>query len=392
LTLQDVFPQGRYQMVQPYPFAVLQQMRAEREKQGGVVIDASFGSPDHTVPDSIFRAMVSRYQKSNRGYTVKKMTEKLRRTFVRRQARFYELELDPEFTPLLYGIKMGLAQLFYLLGSGNVLSPAVCYPIHLWGPAFSGMHVIPYKVIPDLPRSIAHANENTLKAEGGTAVIICNPYNPGGSVTDENELREVGKYCTTHNILMIYDAAYIDIVEEGAHAPSMVKIMGTDAMLVELFSMSKSYGLADLRVAFMYGNPEVTAKFSQFRDFFEYGHFKPVLSMAHAALEYEDNFVADVSDRYRTCRRIVYEGLTRAGFEVEKPAGSIVCWGKVPQAYRRKGGSFDFGKDLLNECDVLVSPGSGFGEEGEGHFRFAHVMSPEDCTEAVSRMAQFNGC
>lgn len=375
-------------------------MRAQKEDQGNEVLDASFGSPTDPNFPSFALKMKEACEATNRGYTVWKTTRTVRQAFVDRQRRFYDVAvpLDPENTVPGQGIKRLLGDLFAALGGGTsqpkILAPEFAYPSHFWAPTFAGMNVVGYQAGHDQMRKIAHANESACAADPDNPpklLLLNNPHNPSSHLISLLELAQIVRYAKKHELILIYDSAYIDIVEGAEHGPNIWEAKDAEGgWILDLFSMSKSYGFADGRIAFATGHPELTGALKGYQGYNEYGHFKPLLLLAEWMLSPEcDHHVRNISAEYSTRRNIVCTGLRQGGFHMLPCQGTICCLGKVPPPYDYDGGSMQFAADLLQEESVLVAPGSGFGPAGEGLFRFAYVLNQSHCTEAVSRMNRF---
>jgi len=186
----------------------------------------------------------------------------------------------------------------------------------------------------------------------------------------------------------VHDFAYADLCFDGYKAPSILQVEGAKDVAVEIFSMSKSYNMAGWRVGFCLGNPKVIAALARIKSYLDYGVFQPIQIASIIALRECEEDTRKICAIYQKRRDALVLGLKRAGWDVEKPRGSMFVWAPVPERFRAIG-SLEFSKLLLEKALVAVSPGIGFGPLGEGHVRFALVENEQRIRQATRAIGQF---
>jgi alanine-synthesizing transaminase len=185
-----------------------------------------------------------------------------------------------------------------------------------------------------------------------------------------------------HEIWVIQDLAYADIVFDGYVAPSILQVKGAIDVAVEFFSLSKSYNMPGWRVGFMCGNEKLVAALARIKSYLDYGMFTPIQVAAIAALEGPQDCVAQIADIYRGRRDVLCDGLNSIGWPVEPPMATMFVWAPIPEPYREMG-SLEFSKKLLSDAKVAVSPGIGFGEYGNDYVRFGLIENPHRTRQAI---------
>jgi alanine-synthesizing transaminase len=213
-------------------------------------------------------------------------------------------------------------------------------------------------------------------------LVINFPGNPTTQCVDLDFLSRVVAIAKEHNIWVVHDIAYADIVFDGYKAPSIMQVPGAKDIAVEFFSLSKSYNMPGWRVGFMVGNQELVSALSRMKSYLDYGMFTPIQVAAIVALDQCDDEVKKIREMYQYRRDVLCEGLTAAGWPVEKPKATMFVWAEIPDKYKQMG-SLEFSKKLLSEAKVAVSPGIGFGEYGDDHVRFSLIENEQRTRQAV---------
>jgi len=185
-----------------------------------------------------------------------------------------------------------------------------------------------------------------------------------------------------HEILVVHDLAYADIVFDGWKAPSIMQVPGAKDVAVEFFTLSKSYNMAGWRIGFMVGNADLVHALARMKSYHDYGSFTPVQVAAIAALEGDQQCVRDIAAVYQKRRDVLVKGLREAGWMVESPRASMYIWAAIPERYKSLG-SLEFARQLLDKAKVCVSPGVGFGDHGDDHVRFALIENESRIRQAV---------
>jgi alanine-synthesizing transaminase len=219
-------------------------------------------------------------------------------------------------------------------------------------------------------------------------MILSFPHNPTGRIVDLAFFHKVVSFARQHQILIVHDFAYADLCFDGYRPPSLFEVPGARDLGVELFSMSKSYNMPGWRVGFMVGNRQMIAALTRLKSYFDYGIFQPIQIAAIIALNESQDCVQEIVQTYQRRRDTLIDGLARAGWEIEKPKGTMFIWAKIPEGYRHLG-SLEFSKLMLQRAKVAVAPGVGFGEYGEGFVRFALVENHHRIQQAVRGIRQF---
>jgi len=295
------------------------------------------------------------------------------------------VSFDPESEAVVtIGSKEGLAHLMLAtLDRGDtVLVPNPSYPIHIYGAIIAGADIRSVRMTEDvdfldeLQRVIA---ECTPKPK---MMILGFPSNPTARCVDLAFFERVVALAREHDILVVHDLAYADIVFDGYQAPSIMQVPGAREVAVEFFTMSKSYNMAGWRVGYMVGNKDLCAALTRIKSYHDYGTFTPIQVASVIALDGPQDCVEDIRLMYQSRRNVLAKGLHEAGWMVEVPQASMYIWAKIPEAYRHLG-SLEFAKKLLTEAAVAVSPGVGFGEYGDDHVRFALIENEERIRQAI---------
>jgi alanine-synthesizing transaminase len=219
-------------------------------------------------------------------------------------------------------------------------------------------------------------------------LLISFPHNPTTTCVDLDFMREIVKLARAHGTLVVHDFAYADLGFDGYKPPSILQVEGAKEVAVEIFSMSKSYNMAGWRVGFCLGNAKIIAALARIKSYLDYGVFQPVQIASIIALRECREEPGKICATYQKRRDALVKGLSRAGWEIEKPRGTMFAWAPLPERYRNLG-SLEFSKLLLEKALVAVSPGIGFGPLGEGYVRFALVENEQRIGQATRAIGQF---
>ena len=218
-------------------------------------------------------------------------------------------------------------------------------------------------------------------------LVLNFPGNPTTQCVDLEFFVKVVAMAKEHDIWVVHDNAYAEIVFDGYKAPSILEVPGAKDIAVEFYSLSKTYNMPGWRVGFMCGNKELVGALARIKSYLDYGMFTPIQVAAIAALEGPQDCVDDIRALYKERRDVLCEGLNSIGWEVEKPKATMFVWAKIPQQYR-KIGSLEFSKKLLKEAKVAVSPGIGFGDFGDEYVRFGLIENNHRTRQAVRGIKQ----
>ncbi|HTV15390.1 MAG TPA: aminotransferase class I/II-fold pyridoxal phosphate-dependent enzyme, partial [Acidobacteriaceae bacterium] len=218
-------------------------------------------------------------------------------------------------------------------------------------------------------------------------LILNFPANPTTQCVDLAFFERIVALCRQHEIWLVHDLAYADIVFDGYRAPSILEVPRAKEIAVEFFTLSKSYNMPGWRVGFMVGNAELVAALARLKSYFDYGTFTPIQVASILALEGPQECVAEIRDNYQRRRDCLVQGLNKLGWEVPSPRATMFVWAPIPESYRALG-SLEFSTKLLRDAKVAVSPGIGFGEYGDGHVRFSLIENEERTRQALRGIRQ----
>ncbi len=377
---------SRINRLPPYVFNITAELKMAARRRGEDIIDLSMGNPDGPTPQHIVDKLIDTAKRPDtHGYSASKGIPRLRRAISHWYKKRYDVEIDPDTEAIVtIGSKEGLAHLMLAtLDRGDtVLVPNPSYPIHIWGAVIAGAQIRSVRMSPEvdffaeLERAI---RESYPKPK---MMVLGFPSNPTAQCVELDFFERVVKLAREHDILVVHDLAYADIVYDGWKAPSIMQVPGAREVAVEFFTMSKSYNMAGWRIGFMVGNRELVAALARIKSYHDYGSFTPVQVAAIAALEGDQTCVEHIRAQYQSRRDVLAKGLNEAGWPVEKPKASMYIWARIPEAWRHLG-SLEFSKQLLEKAKVCVSPGIGFGEYGDEYVRFALIENEARIRQAI---------
>jgi len=213
-------------------------------------------------------------------------------------------------------------------------------------------------------------------------LIISYPHNPTTEVVELDFFEKIVDYANEHDIMIVHDFAYADLTFDDYKPPSFLQVKGAKEVGVEFFSLSKSYSMPGWRVGFCVGNREIVGALRRIKSYLDYGIFQPIQIASIIALNGPQECVQEICDTYKTRRDALISGLNRIGWEIESPKGTMFVWAKIPGPYLKMG-SVEFSKLLINEAQVAVSPGLGFGEYGDDYVRFALIENNMRINQAI---------
>ena len=376
----------RIQRLPPYVFNIVNDLKAAARARGEDIIDFGMGNPDQPTPQHIVDKLVEAAQrKDTHRYSMSKGIPRLRRAICRWYKDRYDVDLDPETQAIVtIGSKEGLAHLsLATMGAGDtVLVPNPAYPIHPYGFIISGADVRHVPLVPGVD-FFEELEKAVHECWPKPKMLVLNfPGNPTTQCVELDFFQKVVDFAHQHSIWVIHDLAYADIVFDGYKAPSILQIEGADDIAVEFYSLSKSYNMPGWRVGFMCGNEALVAALARIKSYLDYGMFTPIQVAAITALEGPQECVKEICTMYQHRRDVLCDGLNAAGWSVERPKATMFVWAPIPEPYREMG-SLEFSKKLLAEAKVAVSPGIGFGEQGDGHVRFGLIENSHRTRQAV---------
>ena len=377
---------SRIERLPPYVFNVIGEMRQKARAAGEDVIDFSMGNPDQPTPPHIVKKLIETAEREDtHRYSQSKGIPRLRRAMANWYKTRYDVDLNPENEVIAtIGSKEGLAHLaMATLGPGDaVLVPNPSYPIHPYGFVIAGADIRHVPLVPggDFFAELERAIVNSWPRP--KMLVLNFPANPTAMCVELEFFERVVAVAREHDIWVIQDLAYADIVFDGYVAPSILQVPGAKEIAVEFFSLSKSYNMPGWRVGFAAGNATLIGALARIKSYLDYGTFTPIQVAAISALEGDQSCVSDIRDMYQSRRDVLCDGLNALGWAVERPKATMFVWAKIPEQYAHFG-SLDFAKKLMTDAKVAVSPGVGFGEYGDQYVRIALIENEHRTRQAL---------
>ncbi len=376
----------RIRRLPPYVFAEVNAMKAAARAAGADIIDFGMGNPDLPTPPHIVEKLIETvHDPRTHRYSNSRGIPGLRKALSGYYKRRFGVDIDPETEAIVtIGSKEGLANLAQAItGPGDlILVPNPSYPIHQFGFIIADGTVRYLPVEPDdafleaLERAVLHSQPKPV------ALVLCYPSNPTALVADLDFYAKVVDFCRIHDIIVLSDLAYSEIYFEGDPPPSILQIPGAKDVAVEFTSLSKTYSMAGWRIGFAAGNTKLIAALARVKSYLDYGAFTPIQVAAAAALNGPQDCVDEARAIYRERRDVLVDGLKKAGWGVPVPTASMYIWAPIPEPFAHLG-SVAFSKLLLKHAEVAVSPGLGFGENGDDHVRIALVENTQRIRQAT---------
>ena len=377
---------ARLDRLPPYVFATVNKIKMDARHAGEDIIDLGMGNPDLGTPQHIVDKLTEAAQKSpNHRYSASMGITKLRMAIAGWYKRRFDVDIDPDNEAIVtIGVKEGLSHLILVtIRPGDVIfTPTPTYPIHPFSAIIAGGDVRGIPVGPgcDFFENLINATRQTWPKP--KVLIISYPHNPTTEVVNLDFFEKIVDYAKEHDIMVIHDFAYADLIFDGYTAPSFLQAKGAKDVGVEFFSLSKSYNMPGWRVGFCVGNPEIVAALRRIKSYLDYGVFQPIQIASIIALNGPQDCVKEICNTYKERRDALINGLGRVGWDIKSPKGTMFVWGKIPDKYVKMG-SVEFSKFLIKEAQVAVAPGLGFGEYGDEYVRFALIENAMRINQAV---------
>ena len=389
----------RIQGLPPYVFTIIDGLKQQARRDGRDVIDLGFGNPDIRSPQmAVDKLAEAANNPRNHRYSSSRGIPRLREAAAALYQRRFGVTLDPDTQVIsTIGAKEGFSHLMWvLLQPGDAaLVPSPSYPIHIWGPYFAGADARQVAIGPKTGDDADGAAEedyvtNVMEAwEYGwpkpRVVVLSFPHNPTTATVELADLQRLVDWARERDVVLVHDFAYAETAFDGWLPPSILQCDGADEVAVELYSMTKSFSMAGWRVAFLVGNAEVVAALAKLKSYLDYGTFGPIQIAATVTLNEAAEYPLEVNEVYQRRRDALWEGVNRAGWELARPRGTMFAWARIPEPYRDMG-SIEFATHVVQACDVAVSPGVGFGAQGDGFVRFALIENEQRIGQAARQL------
>lgn len=376
----------RIRKLPPYLFARIEKKIAEAKEKGVDIISLGIGDPDRPTPDHIIAKLVEEaHNPANHQYPSSVGLLEYRKAVAAWYKRRFGVELDPKTEVVtLIGSKEGIAHInFCYVDPGDInLVPDPGYPVYGIGTLLAGgePYLMPLKAengfLPDLE---AIPSEVAKKAK---LMFINYPNNPTGALATLDFYRDVVAFAKEYDVIVCHDAAYSEITFEGYKAPSFLQAPGAKEVGIEFNSLSKPYNMTGWRIGWAAGRADVIEALGRLKSNLDSGAFQAVQYAGIAGLLGDQECVQRMCEVYRERRDVVVDGLNAMGWSLEKPKATFYIWAPVPKGYTSAG----FAEVVLEKAGVIVTPGNGYGEYGEGYFRISLCIEKERIREALQRM------
>ena len=377
---------SRIKRLPPYVLGIVNELKYEARRRGEDIIDFGLGNPDMPPPKHIVDKLIEAAQKeSNHRYSLSRGIYKLRLAITDWYKRNHDVDLDPDSEAIAtIGSKEGIAHLAMAITSpgDSVLVPTPTYPIHTYAFILANADVIHVPLGPDVDFFEALLDAFKRNWPRPKAMVINFPHNPTTQVVDIDFFEKVVDFAKEHDLIVIHDFAYGDIVFDGYRAPSFLQVPGAKDVGIEFFSLSKSYNMPGWRVGFAVGNSEIIHALARIKSYQDYGMFQPIQIAATVALNGPRDCVEEIRDTYQRRRDVLCESLNRIGWKVTPPTATMMVWAEIPDRFKKMG-SLEFCKLLLEQAKVAVAPGIGFGEGGDHFVRFSLVENEHRIRQAA---------
>lgn len=364
-------------------FAALNDRRVALEAEGRTIYNLSVGTPDFAPYPHVVDALTEAAQDPAMWkYSLRDLPELKQAVCDYYERRFGISGITPNMVASCNGTQEGVGHFALALADpgDTVIVPDPCYPVFQAGAKLAGADIYYYPLcvehdflpyVADIPAEVA---------DRAKYMIVSLPANPVGSVGTPELYQEIIDFARAHDLIIVHDNAYSDIVFDGPRGGSFLGYPGALEVGVEFFSLSKSFNVTGARIGFCVGRPDVVAAFAKLRGQIDFGMFLPIQKAAIAALTGPLEQVEEQRLKYQERRDALCDGLEGLGWERPNAHGSMFVWAKLPGA---RTDSMAFCEELMEKTGVIVTPGASFGPSGEGYVRMALVLPPAGIREAV---------
>jgi len=382
----------RIRRLTPYVFEQINRAKAAARNAGADIIDLGMGNPDLPTPPHVIEKLKETLGKPRTDrYSASKGINGLRRAQAGYYARRFGVKLNPETQIVAtLGSKEGFANVAQAITAPGdvVLCPNPSYPIHAFGFLMAGgvIRSVPSEPTPQFFEAVERAIVHSIPKP--IALIVCYPSNPTACVASLDFYKDLVAFAKRHEIFILSDLAYSEVYFDDNPPPSVLQVPGAIDVTVEFTSMSKTFSMAGWRMGFAVGNERIIAALARVKSYLDYGAFTPIQVAATAALNGPDDCIREMRETYRKRRDILVESFGRAGWDVPPPSASMFAWAPLPAAFRDIG-SMQFATLMVEKSGVVVSPGVGFGEHGEGYVRIAMVENEQRIRQAARNIRRF---
>jgi len=388
----DVRFASRIDKLPEYIFGKLNAIKLARRRDGEDVIDLGMGNPNDPTFERITEKLVDAVQDPrNHRYSVSAAgIFNLKREVARYYKREYGVEVDPETEVICtIGSKEGISHLaLTLMENGDTaFVPTPAFPPHIHSIELAGGTVVT-PPIGDTPEFFDRLADLVPQIKPSPKLLVLNfPHNPTALTVDMAFYERAVEFANRHNMLIVHDFAYSQITFDGYRAPSFLQVPGAKEVGVEFSTMSKSFNMAGWRVGFCVGHSQIVGGLARIKGYYDYGMFMPLQIASIIGLRDCMDEVRQQAAIYQERRDTLCDGLSRIGWSVTPPRGTMFVWAPIPEAFRSMG-SMGFALMLLQEANVAVAPGAAFGQGGDGFVRLAIVENKQRLRQAVRQIGR----
>ncbi len=373
----------------PYLFAEIDKAKRRAKAQGRDIIDLGIGDPDHPTPSYIIEALYkAALDPENHHYALDNGMSRLRQAIAKWYMKRFRVKLDPETEILpLIGSKEGIAHfpLAFVNAGDYVLVPDPCYPPYKNGTIFAGgiPYIVPLLAENDFLPDLGKIEKNISRK--AKIMFLNYPNNPTGAVADRAFYKEAVDFAHRNNIMIASDAAYSEICYDGYRPMSVLEIERAKDVAIEFHSFSKTYNMTGWRIGWACGNKRAIQGLAKVKSNVDSGIFQAVQIAGITALEGSQAAVREANRIYSERRDLFIEGLNSLGWKATKPKATFYLWVKILPGYD----STSMAKALLENADIIATPGNGFGKYGEGYIRMVLTVPKERIKAAIARIRKF---
>ena len=385
--MEDFFERAeRLKKLPPYLFKAIDEKKAEVRARGVDIIDLGVGDPDIPTPPHIVEELKRAAEDpANHKYPSYSGMMEYRETVAEWYKNRFGVALDPHKEVVsLIGSKEGIAHfpLAFVNPGEVVLVPSPAYPVYGISTLFAGgePYVMALREENDFLPDLESIPPEVL---GKAKVMFINyPNNPTSATAEKEFFERVVDFAKKNEVIVCHDAAYTEMAFDGYRPPSFLEVEGAKDVGIEFHSLSKTYNMTGWRIGFAVGNSEAVGGLGAIKTNIDSGAFQAVQLAAIKALTGPQDCVEEMRNIYKERRDLMVQGLNEVGLQVNKPKATFYLWVKVPEGYT----SAEITTRLIEEAGVVVTPGNGFGEPGEGYFRIALTQNKERLAAALDRI------
>ena len=376
----------------PYMFGKINKLKDEKRRAGIDIIDMAMGNPTDATPDLIVEKLCEVVQDArNHRYSAAAGIYNLRREVAKYYEAQWQVDVDPEHEVIAtIGSKEGFSHLcLALMGPGDsAFVPTPSFPIHDYGVVIAGGETIGVPVADD-EEFLRRVDETCKTRRPKPKVLFLNyPHNPSAHTVEPEFFVDVVRIAKKHGLIVVHDFAYGGITFDGYKAPSFLATPGAKEIGCEFTTMSKSFNMAGWRIGYCVGNERIIQALAGIKGYYDYGIFQAIQIASIVGLRHCQDFTRDQARKYQERRDVLVAGMRRIGWgEVPVPRGGMFVWAPIPEEFRAMG-SMEFASRLMEDAEVAVAPGIGFGQEGEGWLRLALIENRPRLQQATRQMGR----